>query len=377
MSLSSNTRKGRALALIGLSVVLAAAAGVVFVAPSFRALQPAARPPVAARVTADGETIRIYFLDADHGWAAAAAPLSGTRMLVYSTSDGARSWQQTGVIPGLSDAYAVSDFEFFDRSNGVISIAADRPAAYRTSNGGRTWTPFDLPPGSRSLTFVDRDHAWATTAPVLMRAYATSDRGATWNALPKLPVDGGLDFSSRLDAWMADLSRLPIVYVTHDAGHSWQQAGSLPQPPPGQPGFFSDYPPAFLAAGGEGAVVADFQDGAEFITLDGGFTWRYVGPPPGIGNYSDISYQDLTHWWVIRGNDLYKTADAGVSWTLVSTRIPYDTVQPTILDARHAWALVQQHDDSRLELRQNVAWSLEVTSDGGLTWKDAVVPVPD
>ena len=77
---------------------------------------------------------------------------------------------------------------------------------------------------------------------------------------------------------------------------------------------------------------------------------------------------------MIRTNTLYKTADAGESWSVVSNHILYDHLWPTILDANHAWAMVQAETDNGQ--RSSRGWSLEVTSDGGLTWKDAAVPVP-
>ncbi len=114
----------------------------------------------------------------------------------------------------------------------------------------------------------------------------------------------------------------------------------------------------------------------EYVSFDMGTSWRYLPYPPGGGGYANVRFQDSNDWWVIRGSTLYKTADAGVTWFVASSRITCDTLQPTVVDAQHAWVVVQTVDDSHLGSRPNTVWELDMTSDGGLSWNQETVPVP-
>jgi hypothetical protein len=99
-----------------------------------------------------------------------------------------------------------------------------------------------------------------------------------------------------------------------------------------------------------------------FTSSDGGITWRYIRAPPG-----SLGYQDSLHWWATSANALFKSADAGQSWSDVAT-IPtgWQFSQPGVLDSTHAWASLFVAGGNGLAL----------TSDGGLHWTLANVPKP-
>ena len=364
------------MAVVGVSAVAVAAAVLMYLAPSFRGA-PSAVLPLAgpAAHTSNDETIRFDFLDPSTGWAAAAASISSSRLWIYATTDGARSWHEAGFIDGLGTTYPVDVFKFFDHSRGVIAVGPEGVNAFRTNDGGHTWTRFEVPVNTSALTFADVDHAWATTpyGPVFMRAYATADGGATWRPMPKLPVEGSLIFSSPLDGWLSDVDALGL-YVTHDGGSRWESV-DLP-PPSTAAGSISniDQPVEILPGGA--VVVIDNSVQTEFISLDSGATWRYVTLPPDVTDYSSIAHEDSLHWWAFDGTRLFKTADAGATWALISSQIAYDNLRPTILDAQHAWARVQASDDTSTGQLRGAVWELDTTSDGGLHWTTMTVPVP-
>jgi hypothetical protein len=120
----------------------------------------------------------------------------------------------------------------------------------------------------------------------------------------------------------------------------------------------------------EGVLVEVFTQSvfggvvARFTTFDDGSTWSAVAEPfPGIP--SPYEFQDANHWWLIGGVSLYKTADGGRSWALAG-RVPQGLELIGVIDAEHAWAF----DDFGYGI------GLALTSNGGITWQHANVPVP-
>jgi photosystem II stability/assembly factor-like uncharacterized protein len=330
-------------------------------------------------VTALGETVNFDFITPRTGWAAVSTE-GQHHLLIYATTDGAKSWRQVGVITDLVNPAPVVSLRFFDPSNGLLAFTSDA-LVYRTADGGRSWNTVGVPPGAVYVDFVDLRHGWASTAPFeagTTDLYATSDGGATWGSLPDLPTRGYPVFRSAAEGWIAGPAGSPVVFTSRDAGESWVAHG-LPLSPCTNPktcGHGGAGPGSVELLPGRGAIVTDPATGDQLVSFDLGVTWRRLAPPPGTGDYSDISLQDASHWWVIRGNVLYKTSDAGQTWTVVSDSIMYDSLQPTILDAKHAWVMFQTQDDSQPGRRANTAWELDVTSDGGLHWTTMTVPVP-
>ena len=98
----------------------------------------------------------------------------------------------------------------------------------------------------------------------------------------------------------------------------------------------------------------------EAVTFDGGATWRYVQPPPG-----PVAYQDLSHWWATEGTILFKSSDAGQTWTQVTNKLPDSQYLLYVLDSSHAWASVSVLG----------GYGLAFSGDGGLHWTRATVPL--
>jgi photosystem II stability/assembly factor-like uncharacterized protein len=377
-----NPRHWRAVAAISLSLLVLCAVAAVYLAPPSRLVgAPTALAAVPVRLTAPGETATFTFLNPSTGWAAASMK-GGQRLSIFATGDGAKSWRLAGAIDGLAAIGSVS-LRFFDRVHGVV-VVGPYGFVYRTADGGRMWAAITLPDGAVYTTFSDPLHGW-TTVPLALAGqtmlYATTDAGATWELLPDLPVNGYPVFRSPAEGWLAGPGGTHIVYTSPDGGESWEPH-YLPDSPclgnktdcpvgSGGPGSVDLLP-------GHGAIALDAWSGAEFVSYDLGASWRYVVPPAtSFSEYSDIGYEDSTHWWAIRTAELFKTADGGATWRVVSSGATDEPMRPMILDARHAWVEVAVQDASRLGQRANTGWRLETTSDGGLTWSAVNVPVPD
>lgn len=347
---------------------------------------PVAAVAAPATETVPGESVQFDFLNPSLGWA--AATMEGQHSLwIYSTTDGARTWHRSGAINDLVNPSPVSSLQLFDRTHGLLILAPDL-LAYRTSDGGRTWAMVRTPDGSIGVQFVDPLHGWAQGAfkpDGTTSLLSTVDGGRMWIRLPDPPaVTGQPVFRSVAEGWWGSPSLSARVLRTDDGGLSWT-ADSLPVPAlPAVQGYEAGTTVTLLP--GNGVVARAFPAciqtpcvkyvEADFVSLGPGSSWRWMNTPPNTA-YDDVSFQDSTHWWLITGGNLYKTADAGDTWRLVSNRIEYDTLKPTILDSNHAWVELQSQNDISPGQRPSVGWSLVMTADGGLSWKDVTVPVPD
>jgi len=148
----------------------------------------------------------------------------------------------------------------------------------------------------------------------------------------------------------------PHVYATRNDGVSWRRL-DLPRSTDASPdepaGTFVQLLP------GHGVMVYVFQQGPgtayTYTTFDGGKSWTVLAVPPTPGgNLGPLAFEDATHWWMVFALELFKTADAGQTWTQVDAYVPGEVRQLQILDARHAWGLTGD--------------GLAFTSDGGTSW---------
>ena len=140
--------------------------------------------------TADGTTwaaqsdpaqvSRLFFLDADHGWALASSD-SGICDTICRTVDGGAHWQAvTAVAPYDSN----HDVVFTDASHGLV--VGEYGGVMATTDGGVTWADVGSVADASStmyteggiLSAVDAQHAWVATGSG--DVYATDDGGHSW-----------------------------------------------------------------------------------------------------------------------------------------------------------------------------------------------------
>jgi len=380
-------RERRAIALIALAVILLGVAGVIYLhsttpsAPNSTASNPVDRNLISANPAA------YDFITSTAGWALVnetnGPPSNVARFWIFGSTDGAKHWHQqlTGQsgITGLSS----HSIQFIDASRGFVFVGGAPDQLYRTDDGGAHWGSLHLPaPGVTDVAFTDATNGWllsATQASAIpnspfggpFRLYATTDGGFTWNRLPDSPPDASVGaFRNATEAWMGGLGfGRPFVYVSSDAAQTWHPQ-YLP-PPPGQTWDSSPsgggqilLPSTVNLLPGSG-VVAGVTNGGEqylFTSFDGGKTWQFVPAAPG-----SVAYQDALHWWALARNNLFKSSNAGQSWTAVSHAVPLSISGMRVLDSEHAWGVT-------IEVG---GYGLVVTSDSGQRWTKARVPRPD
>jgi photosystem II stability/assembly factor-like uncharacterized protein len=284
----------------------------------------------------------------------------------------------------------IGTIQFFDTTHG-FALATQPIQIHRTSDGGSHWVRVEVPQGQTLGNFADAQHGWSVVSPAgpgkALALYLTGDGGDTWGYVADLPKDSFGPVFGGPDAWLGarGYTAGPLhVYASFDGGLSWSPRG-VPRPST----LKSDAanPPAFYAGvvrlfPGDGAVVfvstgpncettagqcAPYET-AEFTSLDGGNTWIYVPPPP--GEYFDIGYEDARHWWVAVGDSLFKSSDAGQTWTLISRHMPPGRYSFHFFDSEHAWVQVSTPFVDFLdhsEVRGYIS-TLLFTNDGGIHW---------
>lgn len=375
-------RGRRAVGLGALALVVIAAAGFVYLhstqtpAPNTNSLGISPFP-----VTND--PVNFQFISPSTGWALdfpknRPQPVAG-RFWILRTDDGGKHWQKQLTGENGFSTFSSDSIQFFDRTHGFVFVRGSPSQLYRTADGGAHWQLLDLPTPAVGaitfdvITFSDPTNGWILFRTSLLgrqalTLYATRDAGNTWKQLLAPPDDAsGLSIRSPSEGWMgsADIN-VPHVYTSNDAGQSWQRH-DLP-PPPGRSWNRSRYFPAsvdLLPGGGVVVIIPAQFLGAEinfFTSFDQGATWRYIPPPPG-----EVAYQDATHWWVMNGSFLFKSSDAGQTWTIVTDALPVWLYIPHVLDSRHAWALLSVME----------GYGLAFTDDGGVHWTPAHVPQLD
>lgn len=266
-----------------------------------------------------GQTQQNY-VDPTHGWLLVSSANYADASTVFSdslyrTEDGGLHWHLIAVNsapaswrPNKFYCYKWCRMAFVSASTGWIIGSQNEPAYLVTHDGGATWTSWNAPLRSATLTcpcaaglptFLDQDHGW-----LLLRSQApasqaeallvTSDGGSTWTSR-SLP------------------STAPLVVGFYDANHGWaiaESSAELQVP-------LSTAPPE----------VALFL----LRTSDGGGTWKPVQTDLKLqsknGQVNGLYFLNDAIGFAFRTpvgrqlSELLRTTDGGHSWTVVARNL--------------------------------------------------------
>lgn len=399
-----------AAALMAVAVLAAASGAWLVTRPS---TGPAASPsapvssvvpsPAPSSAPAIGPEVDDFgLIDATHGWATSSGRL-------FVTADAGRTWTYA---PGIDRPGLVTFVDPLHGWTATPTPGATTITIDRTSDGGRTWQSATIESATQyifGLSFLDADHgviALASAGPSgTMGAtdaqgstgtlWATSDGGATWTRAAKLPssIVGQVAFVDQLHGWAFGASRLDSIdgrpaidelLVTGDGGRTWQVARMPALPADLQAG--SDAPPyaTFLGtptwvAPGEALLARIVGNGNRgetdlLLTRDDGRTWTVATTVPTGASWS-FAPMTATTWLLAFSTDqptatgLNVTTDGGRTWRPVAAGGLPDNATFGHLesaDSRHLWARVDGSTPGRSDM--NIPLQLYASDDGGLTW---------
>lgn len=160
--------------------------------------------PDALDPTAGAPILDLLFLDAERGFAV------GAYSLLLATADGGRTWEQVRLpAPAAAETKAggratadADDWTFSEKDlqleavadphlnaiarteAGELFIVAERGAAFRSRDEGRTWERIALPYGGSMFGALAWEGGHVLAFGLQGRAFETRDLGQTWTELP-------------------------------------------------------------------------------------------------------------------------------------------------------------------------------------------------
>ena len=366
-------RKWRALAWGAAAAIVVIVTAVVYLRPPSPTFVPVAAPTVKPG-EATANFVMYDFPSSTVGWAMGFTDGS-SGFSVSRTIDGGKNWQRrltSGQVPS-----APLLLRFFNDRRGLVAVGGQ---LLRTSDGGATWKSLKLPDRRPSfMDFRDERQGWlvvpiaeGTGQPAHL--YSTEDSGDSWQSLPDAPVGADIiAFRRTAEMWISTWGLgTPRVFRSTDGGRSWQRR-DIPIPVGTAMDSIDAWNTFVTLLPGQGVVASAFcgcpaNSSFESTSFDGGATWRFVPAEPNAGASAHrfvIAYQDDVHWWFINARTLYRSSDAGQTWTKISDQLPDWEFFPRVIDAKHAWA----------QFRVVGGWGLATSSDAGLHWTRVSVPL--
>jgi len=268
------------------------------------------------------------------------------------TTDGGETFSRRTGIPGTAASSGGgtllgTDVHFFSATTGIAFVsdpASGVSAAFKTPDGGVSWTAITLPAGARvtSVHFVDEKNAYAIGPNTLLR---TTDGGEKWEAEP---IAAGNSFNS-IDCSTATTCLLTVaggnqLFETTDGGATdttKTASSSLLY------GAAYASPLQIVAVGESGTTVLSSDGGATFTPASadiGGEYGKLRSGPSGIllapGG----------------GGDVAISTNAGQSWQVIATATSKELLDVAFGSATLGYAL-------------DVTGGLQRTTNGGASWQ--------
>jgi photosystem II stability/assembly factor-like uncharacterized protein len=216
-------------------------------------------------------------------------------LVVERTTDGGAHWRDTRIVlPKRDGQWFLGQWSWWNTQDGIMAVylvKKDRErvwlgpravAYYRTTTGGRRWSPVRFDIGRRApqdlgiLALTGHRTVIAGTSTTLWRS---TDQGRTFakvalpappgGGAPRLLGGGSVAFpdGGRTGVLLAEAGSAAVAYVTTDGGSRWRVSQEFPDTPD----------PLLATAGGSWWVTAG--TGEIWATVDSGARWLPIGVP--------------------------------------------------------------------------------------------------
>lgn len=197
---------------------------------------------------------------------------------------------------------------FGSNSNGVA------PGAYKTTNGGNSWYYAQNVPGGGEINFIDTNNAFILEAGSPFKLWSTSDGGNSWVNVSSAggAYIGDMSFADADNGWISGSGA--TIRRTTNGGVSWsnQNLGVATNLSAGVVDFVNI---------DTGYCGGGYGGGSGFIqyTYNGGVTWN-SGSLPSTAHILGFSFVNAQIGYsVTTGGEVWKTTDAGQNWSVVNS----------------------------------------------------------
>lgn len=264
-----------------------------------------------------------------------ASRLDGTFVVtIYTTVDGGANWSE--VVSG--DGRWPSSIS----ANGKVLLSG----GWVSTNGGATWVADpSLPRPARIQSLGGSSVAGcapSSVPPDELKFWLSDDDGRSWTELGKLRR---CDVLRRIDANTLVSGRGSPVEVSRDNGRTWTLLAPTPS------FSYTDDPVITFIDAKNGFKRSGY---GSFATKDGGLTWTDWTPPIGVPLLPRF-FDKSNGWGLADGGRLYKSTDAGQTWTAIATAGVEKFTRIVFQSATLGWG---RTSDGK------TVW----TRDGGKTW---------
>jgi photosystem II stability/assembly factor-like uncharacterized protein len=296
----------------------------------------------------------VSFVDSTHGWTV------GQSGRTFPTTDGGVTWTEQRFTPSYSSNS--SQVVFRDLNNGWVTVSdyADygeyprsvsyRDAAWRTEDGGVTWTA--MTSGGRSIAVPDLNQVWIVgTAGSISHS---ADGGITITGQTQCVTNSvirDMKFVTETEAWAVGDDGL-ILHTT-DGGLDWSSQDLM-----------TDADLNAIALIDENTMIAvgsttGYQ--AEILRIFGGGGGWNTASFGGVGELYDVAFADRMNGFAVgSGGAMLRTKDGGSTWIVYDAGTT-NTIQAIIFtNAVSGWAITGN--------------SVLHTVDGGETWQRTTLP---
>ncbi len=246
---------------------------------------------------------------------------------VYRSTNNGNSF--LGINTGLTNTsvHAVAA-----NANGDLFAATNGGGVFRSTNGGGNWSPINTGIAVNDmavfgLAVKSGTELWAAAA---QKVYRSTNNGDNWSPLEPVPLAGysSIAFASNGDVYAAASSINNAVgggvFRSTDSGTSWTQESGLPNVP--HFALLTSGTMIFAGTGGPGVYSTGTTTASS-----GAWVHRVNG-------------MDNTHVYVLEeGTDsslyagtrfagIFKSTDAGITWSSASNGLPYDWINAIVVN---------------------------------------------
>jgi uncharacterized protein (TIGR03437 family) len=286
----------------------------------------------------------------------------GTAPLLV-TGDAGQTWS----FPSLGPANSVSSIAA-SPSAPLIVYAATPVGVLTSGDGGTTWAePANAGLASPALVLaVDASSATTLYAATARGVFVSTDGAATWRAstgLPAISIVTIVAHPTQAGTLFASVVT-PALFRSTDFGQTWTQVALAP---PTQAG-----PANAIVFGSNGVIFAGTPQGL-WISTDNGNTWT-AGANLGVYNRQELAIapDNPSTLYLVSQSGLQRSSDGGQTFTVVLPSVTSIYLGAVAVDPRNPASLYA----STTVFPANINNVLYRSTDAGLTWSPVSLPYP-